>query len=77
MKQETKLEIEELEKRRSILCDECDSLEQELRQYEDEIEGIDTISNAQTLVEQGNILCPILHGLVDTNMYVLKILECL
>ena len=41
MKQETKLEIEELEKRRSILCDECDSLEQELRQYEDEIEGID------------------------------------
>ena len=42
MKQETKLEIEELEKRRSILCDECDSLEQELRQYEDEIEGIDT-----------------------------------
>ena len=42
MKQETKLEIKELEKRRSILCDECDSLEQELRQYEDEIEGIDT-----------------------------------
>lgn len=41
MKQETKLEIEELEKRRSILCDECDSLEQELGQYEDEIEGID------------------------------------
>ena len=41
MKQETKLEIEELEKRRSILCDECDSLEQELRQYEDEIAGID------------------------------------
>lgn len=41
MKQETKLEIEELKKRRSILCDECDSLEQELRQYEDEIEGID------------------------------------
>ena len=41
MMQETKLEIEELEKRRSILCDECDSLEQELRQYEDEIEGID------------------------------------
>ena len=41
MKQETKLEIEELEKRRSILCDECDSLEQELRQYKDEIEGID------------------------------------
>ena len=41
MKQETKLEIEELEKQRSILCDECDSLEQELRQYEDEIEGID------------------------------------
>ena len=41
MKQETKLEIEELEKRRSILCDECESLEQELRQYEDEIEGID------------------------------------
>ncbi len=41
MKQETKLEIEQLEKRRSILCDECDSLEQELRQYEDEIEGID------------------------------------
>ena len=41
MKQETKPEIEELEKRRSILCDECDSLEQELRQYEDEIEGID------------------------------------
>ena len=41
MMQETKLEIEELEKRRSILCDECDSLEQELRQYEEEIEGID------------------------------------
>ena len=41
MKQETKLEIEELEKLRSILCDEYDSLEQELRQYEDEIEGID------------------------------------
>ena len=41
MMQETKLEIEELEKRRSILCDECDSLEQELRQYEDEIAGID------------------------------------
>ena len=41
MKQETKLEIEELEKRRSILCDECESLEQELRQYEEEIEGID------------------------------------
>ena len=45
MKQETKLEIEELEKRRSILCDECDSLEQELRQYEDEIEGIDIKTN--------------------------------
>ena len=41
MKQGTKLEIEELEKRRGILCDECDSLEQELRQYEEEIEGID------------------------------------
>ena len=41
MKQETKLEIEELEKRRSILCDEGESLEQELRQCEDEIEGID------------------------------------
>ena len=32
MKQETKLETEQLEKRRSILCDECDSLEQDLRQ---------------------------------------------
>lgn len=41
MKQETKLEVEELERRRSILCDECDSLEQELRQYEEEIEDID------------------------------------
>ena len=41
MKQGTKIEIEELEKLRSILCDECNSLEQELRQYEDECNSLE------------------------------------
>lgn len=33
--------IKELEKRRNILCDECDSLEYEVRMLEEEIEAID------------------------------------
>lgn len=53
MTKETKLKIDELEKRRNILCDECTDLEYEVRMLEEEIEAIDKqIFQLELLLEE-------------------------